>query len=316
MLKAYLSSLNSDAADDGGGDRRAGNDAGGNDNNGDGDDDRDGDDDDDDDEDDAGAGGLNSDSGVHEGGSTPDGDAGGCSSSASNGQVTHVKQTAKVLAKTTTATTDVDSGNGGSGGGAATQKKTTTLFPLGRRLRPKSKRESELLWHHRNHQQKIAAAAAKEQELQPIVAGASGDRSQPAVADSSNLDDHIEWLEKIIVINKQLQREEELIVRLNAKLSKSVHNDPNLSLQQLTSAIGTVNTSLEFSTAETDRVQREVDITNAILGAKQEAIEQLSWELKMFEAEPKTMSATAVGSVGLVAVDGADLGFMQMGTLV
>lgn len=300
VLKAYLSSLNSDTA--GGPDAD-------------------------------GAGGLNSDSGVHEGGSSPDGDAGGCSSSASNGQAAHEKHATQALAAptTTTTTTDVDSGNGGCGSGAtkkATKKSatnaklsstSTTLFPLGRRLRPKSKRESELLWHHRNHKQKIVAAQQHGTKLASgTIADIAGD-AESSVTDGG-LEDHIEWLEKIIVINKQLQREEELIVRLNAKLSKCVHNDPSLSLQQLNAAIGTVNSSLEYSTAETDRIQREVDITHAMLTAKQEAIDRLAWELQMLDAEtivpvvPETTIAS--GTVSLVAVDAGDLGFMQMGTLV
>lgn len=261
-----------------------------------------------------GAAGLNSDSGVHEGGSSPDG-GGGASSigTASIGKPKADSRRANVVPKTTA---------------------KPTVFPLGKH-KPKSKREYELFRHHENNKELIAHSTCAAAVPSPT---------------SNGLDEQIEWLEKIVVINKQLQREEELIVRLNAKLTKCRSSDPSMSMAQLSAAIGTVNSSMEYSTGEAERVQREIDITHAMLGTKEEMIARMSIELHALESEewdsgavmgqqqqqphvpsslssssslsmePKNGEPTEPSTASMMSAlgDGGSmtLAFMQMGTLV
>lgn len=205
-----------------------------------------------------GAGGLNSDSGVHEGGSSPDG--GACCASSSIG---------------TPSIGPAESAAVDSCPMANKSPVRPLVFPLGKH-KPKSKREYELFRHHEHNKELIA---------HPPAAVAGSQQPPPRAPTGDGLDEQIEWLEKIVVINRQLQREEELIVRLNAKLTRCRSSDPSMSMAQLSAAIGTVNSSLEYSCGEAERVQREIDIAHAMLGDKEELIARMSVELHELEAE-------------------------------
>lgn len=141
-----------------------------------------------------------------------------------------------------------------------------------------SKRETELLQHHECSKELISSGhclSGFNVGPDPETGSAAGDMAE-----------QIEWLQKVIEINKHLQREEELVVRLTTKVRKYQADDRTMSAMQIQEAIGTVNFSLDFTTSEMERMQNELTLSTQILNEKENIILDLSHELEQLENSP------------------------------
>lgn len=102
-----------------------------------------------------------------------------------------------------------------------------------------------------------------------------------------NVNDHlagqIELLEKVISINKHIQREEELLVRLNAKIRKYEVGDPNLSETEMKKVLDRINANIDESSTALTKTEHELDASQQMLITKAQMVEELNEELKALE---------------------------------
>lgn len=110
-------------------------------------------------------------------------------------------------------------------------------------------------------------------------------------SDKRDLNDHlagqIELLEKVIAINKHIQHEEELMVRLSAKIQKYEVDNPNLSEGEMKVVLERINSNIESSSSELKKTENELNESNQMLLDKSKMVEQLSMELEALElSEP------------------------------
>lgn len=103
--------------------------------------------------------------------------------------------------------------------------------------------------------------------------------------DADNISGQIEVLEKIVSINKHLQREEELLVRLSAKIRKYESDDPNLTETQIKAAIQRVNSTIDKGFIEIQRMEDEFSVSDELLEVKSDVINRLSEELEKLDLE-------------------------------
>lgn len=210
--------------------------------------------DDEDDEDDANAANR-SDSGVHEGTSSPEvgqsvshqGDSLHHRSGNGNGEISTAIETDMLAAK---------------------YDCTSHSY----KRKSISKRETELLQHHECSKELISSGHCLSSDVSPVN-GSVGDVAE-----------QIEWLQKVIEINKHLQREEELVVRLSSKVCKYQADDRTMSAIQIQEALGTVNSSLDYTSSEMERMQNELALSSQILSEKENVILELSAELEQLDS--------------------------------
>lgn len=104
-----------------------------------------------------------------------------------------------------------------------------------------------------------------------------------------NVDEHlagqIELLEKVIAINKHIQREEELLVRLNAKIRKYEVDDPNLTESEMRKVLDQINTNIDASGSELLKTEHELNASHQMLMTKSQMVKQLSEELEALEID-------------------------------
>lgn len=114
----------------------------------------------------------------------------------------------------------------------------------------------------------------------------SGDKTTRKVL---NVDEHlagqIELLEKVIAINKHIQREEELLVRLNAKIRKYEVDDPNLTESEMRKVLDQINTNIDASGTELLKTEHELNASSQMLMTKSQMVKQLSEELEALEID-------------------------------
>jgi Ras association domain-containing protein 9/10 len=116
-----------------------------------------------------------------------------------------------------------------------------------------SERENELLREHL----KLKAT--------PPVTEAAGECSQRP---RQEVEDQIGVLEKIYAINKHLQREEELLVRLNAKIKRYESENPNLGEDEILDTLNRLNSEIEQRTREIEITNREIELSDQLLHKK------------------------------------------------
>lgn len=104
-----------------------------------------------------------------------------------------------------------------------------------------------------------------------------------------NVNEHlagqIELLEKVIAINKHIQREEELLVRLNAKICKYEVDDPSLTEDEMRKVLDQINSKIESSSSELLRTEHELNASNQMLMTKSQMVKELSKELDALEID-------------------------------
>lgn len=104
-----------------------------------------------------------------------------------------------------------------------------------------------------------------------------------------NVNEHlagqIELLEKVIAINKHIQREEELLVRLNAKIRKYEVDDPNLTEDEMKKVLDQINSNIESSSSQLLKTEQELNASHKMLMTKSQIVEELSKELEAMEID-------------------------------
>ncbi|CAD7081862.1 unnamed protein product [Hermetia illucens] len=103
----------------------------------------------------------------------------------------------------------------------------------------------------------------------------------------------IEWMEKLVAINKHLQKEEELLVRLGAKIRKYESENPALNEQQIREALARVNINIDNSEKEMQRLENDLLIFNEKLQEKTNLLEVLNKELLVIEQSEQINSTKA-----------------------
>lgn len=118
-----------------------------------------------------------------------------------------------------------------------------------------------------------------------------------------NVTDHlagqIELLEKVISINKHIQREEELLVRLNAKVRKCEVADPSLSETEMKKVLDRINANIDESSTALAKTEHELSASHQVLMSKAQLVEALNEELKALEL---TEAAAATGGQNVIQV--------------
>lgn len=150
-----------------------------------------------------------------------------------------------------------------------------------------SKREIQLLKEHECSKQ-LVQTQSEIQKRNDDGVFFDADGSSGGGDDDST--DKIEWLEKVFAINKHLQREEELVVRLTAKVRKYESDDRTLTQSQIKDTISRLDSSIDASSYEIEKLQREIEISGEMMEVKRNVIVRLSDELDRLDIVSKDIS--------------------------
>lgn len=168
----------------------------------------------------------------------------------------------------------------------------------------RSKREHELMLEHqstkeyssaiRSDKKTIAVENVKQDEKSTV------DEEQPI---SSEVAAQIDILEKLIVLNKHLQREEELCVRLGAKIKRYEADASGLSEAQVKESLKRVNEQLDAKNCEIAQMESEIKLSDEALTAKSDILKKLYDDLEEAEVEHRKYESsndTVDGAAALV----------------
>lgn len=106
--------------------------------------------------------------------------------------------------------------------------------------------------------------------------------NQPPEPSSPDVAEAIELLERLVKLNKRLEREEEMLVRLSAKLRRCRDGDP---VAELKSQLVEVDAALEAGAQEASEAERRLLESEALLRERLETLERLQAEVDAAEAE-------------------------------
>lgn len=152
----------------------------------------------------------------------------------------------------------------------------------GSRRKTASEREAKLLKEHESRKEFCDARSGAGTADDGDEAGAVGG-VHTICTNADNIANQIELLEKVVAINKHIQREEELLVRLNAKIRKHESDNPALTEDEIMVALDRVNGDIVSANVEMERMEHELDASNDLLSAKANIVDQLSRELEALE---------------------------------
>ncbi|XP_034484284.1 uncharacterized protein LOC117789274 [Drosophila innubila] len=109
----------------------------------------------------------------------------------------------------------------------------------------------------------------------------------------SNLPDEMQiyWLEKVYTLNKQLQREEEQLLRLHAKVRKQQVRYAYHTKGEVLQQIDRLDTELSVQVADIYRVERQLLMANEQLKAKLGVLECLGREFEVLPPESQDIAA-------------------------
>lgn len=200
---------------------------------------------------------VNSDSGVHTENATPTPEV--SASPANTDEPPHTDGFSQLNADAKTTCATENAGVNGNG-------------------RRKSDRETKLLKEHEGRKEYCEA----QKDTVPPSGGAS-DPIEDAAPLGGNVADQIEMLEKVVTINKHIQREEELLVRLNAKIRRYQSDNPAMTEEEVMVALERVNGDIATVNVEMEKMEHELDMSNEMLVAKADIVKQLSRELEALE---------------------------------
>lgn len=116
----------------------------------------------------------------------------------------------------------------------------------------------------------------------------------------------IDILEKLIVLNKHLQREEELCVRLSAKIKRYEADASGLSEAQVKESLSRVNEQLDTKTSEIAKMENEIKTSDDALSAKTDFLSQLYDELEEAEVEQRKSEAAPTTAAAAAPTKSAD----------
>lgn len=100
----------------------------------------------------------------------------------------------------------------------------------------------------------------------------------------------IEWMEKLFLINKRLQHEEEVLVRLGAKIKKYECKNPLLDENQIIDALIKLNGTIETNENEMKQIECDLADSNDKLKDKLNVLEELSKEFLCETPPPASLS--------------------------
>ena len=159
----------------------------------------------------------------------------------------------------------------------------TSSFKVSSKKR-RSKREHELLLEHESTKQ-YTSAITEDKKLEE--AGSSS--KEPL---NNEVATQIDILEKLIVLNKHLQREEELMVRLGAKIKRYEADASGLSETQVSDSLNRVSEQLDNKSYELQRMESEIKTSDDTLNAKTDFLKKLYDELEEAEVEHRLLENT------------------------
>lgn len=167
-----------------------------------------------------------------------------------------------------------------------------SMFKTGSKKR-RSRREHELMLEHQSTKE---YSSAMKDEKTSNEAGTSNSSSSKELVDSE-VAAQIDILEKLIVLNKHLQREEELCVRLSAKIKRYEADASGLSEAQVKESLSRVNEQLDTKNYEMAKMETEIKTSDVALNAKTDFLKQLYDELEEAEVEQRKSETTAAPDV-------------------
>lgn len=166
----------------------------------------------------------------------------------------------------------------------------------------RSKREHELLMEHqstkeyamKNAMKKFdEAAAAVAVDDEKITENENDDDGKPI---NKEVAAQIDILERLIVLNKHLQREEELCVRLSAKIKRYEADASGLSESQVKESLKRVNEQLDAKNYEIGKMENEIKTSDEALSEKTELLKKLYDDLEEAEVEHRKLETTNLES--------------------
>lgn len=179
-------------------------------------------------------------------------------------------------------------------------------------------REAKLIMEHESLCEKMAksgtdnptssnqSSSTAAVEASAAAAKTLFESSDKATRKVLNVDEHlagqIELLEKVIAINKHIQREEELLVRLNAKIQKYEVDDPNLTESEMRKVLDQINTNIDASGSELLKTEHELNASTQMLMTKSQIVKQLSEELEALEIDGEIGDGGGGGKQNLIHV--------------
>lgn len=177
----------------------------------------------------------------------------------------------------------------------------------------RSRREHELMLEHQST--KEFSSAIKEEwkldEASGIATSSAttagikdnGEQKHPStvMTSSSSIDNEvaaqIDILEKLIVLNKHLQREEELCVRLSAKIKRYEADTSGFSESQVKDSLKRVNEQLEEKQIEIDMLEKELITSDDVLESKSRMLKNLYDECQQCDVEEKKSTLSTAPDV-------------------
>lgn len=146
----------------------------------------------------------------------------------------------------------------------------------------RSRRETELRIEHETIVKNLKQSKENENEEE------QGAMALPSA--TSEIAQQIEVLEKIVNINKQLQKEEELLVRLGAKIKRYEADATGLTEQQVLEALEKVNLQLSTGDEQLEKMDLDIKESDKILHEKSIELKKLYDELEEVEVEHNRLS--------------------------
>lgn len=101
--------------------------------------------------------------------------------------------------------------------------------------------------------------------------------------EASEIHDQIELLEKVVAINRRLQKEEEMIVRLGAKIKRYEADASGLSEQQVKEALEKVTVQIDKGNEQLEVMENDIKSTDSMLQEKSFELKKLYDELEEVE---------------------------------
>lgn len=163
-----------------------------------------------------------------------------------------------------------------------------------------SKRETKLLKDHECSKEFLASINVASSSGTADVSdndGCSSNDECDCKDDNNCVRHQVMAMQKLVVVNKHLQREEELLVRLMAKVRKYECDMPDMSAVQIRTAIEQVNRNITCTGAELHRMEMEMENFGELLSVKSDVVNRLSHELEQLEIDENVCGdATAMAT--------------------
>jgi Ras association domain-containing protein 9/10 len=154
----------------------------------------------------------------------------------------------------------------------------------------RSKREHELMLEHQSTKEYSSAISNKQKsDVDGVVDEVDERKNTDEMPINSEVAAQIDILEKLIVLNKHLQREEELCVRLSAKIKRYEADASGLSEAQVKESLKRVNEQLDAKNCEIAQMENEIKTSDEALTSKTDVLKKLYDDLEEAEVEHRKL---------------------------